>query len=112
MLVGMGSPVVTIPLAAAALREVDVLGSFRYANTYREALQLLAHTNPDGGVLPDMRCLITHRFPLVDAKSAFELVQRGMDEKGALVLKVMVNNAASEASEGLEDEESLSSDDD
>ncbi len=38
----MGSQNVLIPISNAATREVDILGSFRYADTYKEALQLLA----------------------------------------------------------------------
>ena len=39
MLVGMGHPIQTLPLAAAALREVDIVGVFRYANTYAESIE-------------------------------------------------------------------------
>lgn len=41
MLVGMGSSTVTLPLSAAALREVDIMGSFRYAGTWGTAIELL-----------------------------------------------------------------------
>ncbi|KAF7426259.1 hypothetical protein PC9H_008627 [Pleurotus ostreatus] len=41
LLVGMGTRNITLPLSAAALREVDILGSFRYAHTYAEVLRLL-----------------------------------------------------------------------
>ncbi|KAI9875345.1 MAG: hypothetical protein M1830_008591, partial [Pleopsidium flavum] len=34
MLIGMGTPIQTLPISAAALREVDLMGVFRYANTY------------------------------------------------------------------------------
>ena len=85
MLIGMGSPTVTLPLGAAATREVDIHGSFRYAHTYPTALQLLA-----SGRLPNIEKIITHRFPLKDAARAFELLQRGRDDEGNMVLKVMV----------------------
>ena len=85
MLIGMGTSNTTLPLSAAATREVDILGSFRYANTYPEALQLLS-----SGELKGVEKLMTHRYKLEDAKEAFELMRRGRDEKGGLVIKVMV----------------------
>ncbi|KAL5498943.1 hypothetical protein ACEPAH_1461 [Sanghuangporus vaninii] len=90
MLIGMGTSNITLPLSAAATREVDILGSFRYANTYPEALQLLS-----SGELRGIEKLITHRYRLEDAKEAFELMRRGRDEKGGLVIKVMVGGSGS-----------------
>ncbi|PIL23139.1 hypothetical protein GSI_14448 [Ganoderma sinense ZZ0214-1] len=87
MLVGMGSRNVTLPLSAAATREVDIHGSFRYAHTYPTALQLLS-----SGKLPNIEKLITHRFELKDTARAFELLSRGRDEEGNPVLKVMVGS--------------------
>ncbi|KAJ3550409.1 hypothetical protein NMY22_g502 [Coprinellus aureogranulatus] len=84
MLIGMGSQNPCIPISSAACREVDILGSFRYCNTYPEALDLLA-----SGKL-DVDCLVTHRYPLKDAKKAFEVMGRGVDDKGIMVMKVMV----------------------
>lgn len=85
MLVGMGSRNVTLPLSAAATREVDIHGSFRYAHTYPTALALLA-----SGKLPNIERIITHRFALEDTARAFELLARGRDDEGRMVLKVMV----------------------
>lgn len=85
MLIGMGSRNVLLPLSAAATREVDVQGCFRYANTYPGALALLA-----SGKLENIEKLITHRFPLKDAAAAFDLLSRGKDEDGNMVLKVIV----------------------
>jgi L-iditol 2-dehydrogenase len=87
MLIGMGTRNTMFPLSAAALREVDVLGSFRYANTYPEALSLLG-----SGRLQNVEKLISHRFPLSEAQKAFELMMRGQDEHGNMVLKVMVES--------------------
>ncbi|CDO71113.1 hypothetical protein BN946_scf184844.g117 [Trametes cinnabarina] len=87
MLVGMGSRNVTLPLSAAATREVDILGSFRYAHTYPTALALLA-----SGKLPNIEKIITHRFALKDTSRAFELLARGRDDEGNMVLKVMVGS--------------------
>ncbi|KAK0220110.1 GroES-like protein [Armillaria fumosa] len=87
LLIGMGTPNALIPISNAATREVDIIGSFRYADTYKEALQLLA-----GGTLPPITDLITHRVPFnPDAvKGAFEAMAKGRDEKGRLVIKVIV----------------------
>lgn len=85
MLVGMGARNVTLPLSTAATREVDIHGSFRYANTYPTALALLA-----SGKLPNIESIITHRFPLAESARAFDLLAKGRDEDGRMVLKVMV----------------------
>ena len=85
MLVGMGSRNVMLPLSAAALREVDIQGSFRYANTYPTAIQLLS-----SGRLKGIEKLITHRFNLSETSRAFELMARGKDEDGNMVLKIMI----------------------
>ena len=87
MLIGMGTRNTMFPLSSAALREVDIHGSFRYANTYPEALALLG-----SGKLENVEKLITHRFPLSEAKNAFDLMMRGQDENGNMVLKVMVDS--------------------
>ena len=86
MLVGMGSRNITIPISAAATREVDILGSFRYANTYPTALALLS-----SGSLPNIEKLITHRFSLEQTAEAFELLAKGFDSEGRVALKVMVD---------------------
>ncbi|KAF7344410.1 Sorbitol dehydrogenase [Mycena sanguinolenta] len=85
MLIGMGSRNVMLPLSTAALREVDIQGSFRYANTYPAALALLA-----SGKLKNVDALITHRFSLAQTAQAFSLLARGKDEAGKMVLKVMI----------------------
>jgi L-iditol 2-dehydrogenase len=56
VLVGMGAPEMKLRLTAAAAREVDILGSFRYANTYPLCIQLISSKRV--AVSP----LITHRF--------------------------------------------------
>ncbi|KAI6098379.1 GroES-like protein [Pisolithus croceorrhizus] len=72
MLVGMGSRNVMLPISAAALREVDIQGSFRYANTYPKALSLLA-----SGKLQNIEKLVTHRLRLHETARAFDLLARG-----------------------------------
>lgn len=87
MLVGMGTRNIMLPLSTAALREVDIQGSFRYANTYTDALSLLA-----SGGLQGISKLVTHRLNLEDTAHAFELLARGKDEDGNMVIKVMINS--------------------
>ncbi|TFK21614.1 NADP(H)-dependent ketose reductase [Coprinopsis marcescibilis] len=90
MLIGMGSRNVLLPLSAAACREVDIHGCFRYCNTYPAALELLA-----SGKLQNIDRIVTHRFPLEESQRAFELMMKGRDEHGRLVIKVMVDSAPS-----------------
>lgn len=88
MIIGMGNPVQTLPISAASLREVDLVGVFRYANAYPEVIQLLAAEDKS---LPDVGKLITQRFRGLDSiPAAFDTAARVRDEKGDLVLKVMV----------------------
>lgn len=87
MLIGMGTRNVMLPLSTAALREVDIQGSFRYANAYPAALELLA-----SGKLKNIDKLVTHRFSLKDTKRAFDLLARGQDEEGKMILKIMISS--------------------
>ena len=89
MLIGMGNPIQTLPISAAALREIDLVGVFRYANTYSRVIELLASRNPK---LPDFTRLITQRFAgLENIPKAFDMAARVKDDEGNLVLKVMVD---------------------
>ena len=89
IMVGMGTPIQTVPLSAAHLREVDILGIFRYANTYQTGIRLLA--GKGSMKLPSLDDMVTHRFKgLGAAKKAFELAGRTADDDGKLVLKVVI----------------------
>jgi L-iditol 2-dehydrogenase len=89
IMVGMGTPIQTIPLSAAHLREVDILGIFRYANTYQTGIRLLEGKGSMN--LPSLDDMVTHRFKgLGAAKMAFELAGRTADDDGKLVLKVVI----------------------
>lgn len=99
IMVGMGTPVQTLPMSVAHLREIDILGIFRYANTYATGIRLLcarermakAGVVAGGWVLPCLDEMVTHRFKgLENADRAFELASRTVDAEGRLVLKVVI----------------------
>nr|XP_043632389.1 L-idonate 5-dehydrogenase-like [Erigeron canadensis] len=81
-LVGLGRSQMTIPLVAAAAREVDVIGIFRYRNTWPLCIELLK----TGKI--DVKPLITHRYKFTqeDVEKAFETSARGGN-----AIKVMFN---------------------
>jgi L-iditol 2-dehydrogenase len=88
VLVGMGSePDSRLPVAKMQAREIELVGTFRYANTYPAAIALAAagRVELDG--------LVDARFPLEDADRAL----RANREDPAL-LKVMVDVAKREES--------------
>jgi Threonine dehydrogenase and related Zn-dependent dehydrogenases len=100
VMVGMGTPIQTLPLSVAHLREIDIIGIFRYANTYATGIKLLSAAREQrkratvgcaGYVLPDLDQMVTHRFKgLENADKAFELASRTSDNEGNLVLKVVI----------------------
>lgn len=100
IMVGMGTPIQTLPMSVAHLREVDILGIFRYANTYATGIRMLCASKQGGGPgkgargaqgLPSLDNMVTHRFKgLHNARDAFELAGRTVDDEGRLVLKVVI----------------------
>ncbi|KAF9530178.1 chaperonin 10-like protein [Crepidotus variabilis] len=94
-LIGMGARNMMMPVSQAATREVDLVGVFRYAGCYGDALRVLGSAEVVGlaGTVGEMVLkLVTHRFGLEDTKKAFELLRKGEDEDGGLVLKVMIGS--------------------
>lgn len=88
ILIGMGHPIQTLPISAAALREVDLVGSFRYANTYRTGIEILSKSGQD---YPQFVKMITQRFNGFESlDSAFQMAGKTKDENGNLVIKVVV----------------------
>ncbi|XP_030934920.1 sorbitol dehydrogenase-like [Quercus lobata] len=81
-LVGMGHSEMTVPLTPAAAREVDVVGIFRYKNTWPLCLEFIS----SGKI--DMKPLITHRFGFSqkEVEEAFET-----SAGGGNAIKVMFN---------------------
>ena len=81
VLVGLPpEPMVSLDIVAAASREVDIRGQFRYANCYPTALALLAN----GKVNLDK--MITQRFGLAQTQAALEFA----DTQKKRCLKVMI----------------------
>uniref|UniRef100_UPI00358EF755 sorbitol dehydrogenase n=1 Tax=Myxine glutinosa TaxID=7769 RepID=UPI00358EF755 len=76
VLVGLGSPMVNIPILNASIREVDIKGIFRYCNTWPMAISMLV-----SGRLNVLRSLVTHRFSLEDSLQAFETAHQGLGIK-------------------------------
>ena len=64
--IGVGKPEMKIPFMRLSTQEIDLQFQYRYANTWPRAIRLV-----ESGVL-DMKRLVTHRFSLEDAVSAFE----------------------------------------
>ncbi|KAL8801827.1 MAG: hypothetical protein Q9223_006843 [Gallowayella weberi] len=64
--IGVGKPDMQIPFMRLSTQEIDLQFQYRYANTWPRAIRLV-----QSGVL-DMKRLVTHRFDLEDAVSAFE----------------------------------------
>ncbi|WWC86864.1 uncharacterized protein L201_001743 [Kwoniella dendrophila CBS 6074] len=85
--VGMGTKVLSLPCGPSLLSEVDLIGVFRYANTYPDALSLLA-----SGKLGNVGSMASHYYDLKDAQNAFEDLKRGKDQNGKTVIKPMVGN--------------------
>ncbi|KAK5778023.1 hypothetical protein PVK06_045990 [Gossypium arboreum] len=80
--VGVHAITMTVPLTPAAAREVDIIGIFRYKNTWPLCIELLR----SGKI--DVKPLITHRFGFSqkEVEEAFETSARGGD-----AIKVMFN---------------------
>ena len=87
----MGTPIQTLPLSAAALREVDLVGVWRYANCYPDGIEIIQQAGKAG--VPDIRKLITHRFHGLDQSlEAFDMAAKTCDSSGNLVIKVVIEN--------------------
>ncbi|KAK8628032.1 hypothetical protein V6N13_063744 [Hibiscus sabdariffa] len=81
-LIGLARTELTVPLTSAAVREIDVVGIFRYRNTWPLCIELLS----TGKI--DVKPLITHRF---------QFSQKGIEDAfqtsagGGNAIKVMFN---------------------
>ncbi|KAF4551116.1 Sorbitol dehydrogenase-like protein [Elsinoe fawcettii] len=68
VLVGMGAAKQSIEVGVAAVREVDLVAVWRYANTFSTAIALLT----SGQV--DVKAFVTHTYDLTEAAKALETV--------------------------------------
>lgn len=99
----MGTPNHTLPISEAFSREIDLVPTWRYANTYPRAIEIAtAAVNgiPIKGIkIPNISKLITHRFEGVESvPHAFETAGKTMDGDGSLVVKTVVNFGKKEGS--------------
>ena len=69
--VGMGSMRVDVPLSASLMKELDILGSSKYGNTYELGIKLMS-----SGQIDTLK-VITHRFPLKQFNDAFVQMTTG-----------------------------------
>jgi len=84
VIVGMGQDNMTLPMSTVGVRELDVLGCFRYANTYPLCLSLFEAKKIN------VEPLITHRlgFSAEDVAKGFDTALRSAETKA---IKVMFN---------------------
>ncbi|MBE3000438.1 NAD(P)-dependent alcohol dehydrogenase [Nocardiopsis sp. HNM0947] len=79
VLVGMGGQEMTLPVSHVQNREIEVTGTFRYANTWPAAIGLAA----SGAV--DLDALVTHRFGLAQVVEALTVGRRDPEALKAVV---------------------------
>ncbi|KAK2076783.1 hypothetical protein QBZ16_005009 [Prototheca wickerhamii] len=84
VLVGMGQTEMSLPLGSASIREVDILGCFRYRNTYPTCIELISSGRVNLGPM------ITHRFGFSkeEVLQGFETASRPNETHA---IKVMFN---------------------
>ncbi|KAI1290162.1 Sorbitol dehydrogenase [Halotydeus destructor] len=68
-LVGLGKPLIQVPIAQCSLKEIDLLGVCRFRNCFPMAVKMLSTL--------DLAPIVTHTFKLEDVFSAFATMERG-----------------------------------
>lgn len=87
--IGMGNPEPQIPITRMMVREVSLVGSFRYcAGDYDKSIALAS----TGKI--DVERLVTHRYQFKDADKAFDTTARGKGEDGKACIKVQICQGA------------------
>ncbi|KAH8834067.1 GroES-like protein, partial [Flagelloscypha sp. PMI_526] len=84
-LVGMGTSSMQVPMMVAIAREVDIVGVMRSCNDYPKALSMLG-----AGRFPGLENIVTAKLPLEKTVEAFEMLLKGKDERGVMMVKIMV----------------------
>lgn len=79
VLIGMGTDAVSLDVPLVQNRELVITGTFRYANTYPLALDLIASR------AVDVEPVITHRFGLSETEAALTLARRVPESLKAVV---------------------------
>ncbi|KAI3623518.1 hypothetical protein CBS14141_003779 [Malassezia furfur] len=88
-IIGMGNPEPQIPITRMMVREVSLVGSFRYcAGDYDKSIALAS----TGKI--DVERLVTHRYLFKDADKAFDTTARGKGEDGKACIKVQICQGA------------------
>ncbi|ANB12380.1 D-xylulose reductase XYL2 [Sugiyamaella lignohabitans] len=84
--VGMGTPIQTLHLGPALIKEINMIGVFRYANNYAAGVKLL-----EAGAIPAIDKIITHKVKgLENVTEAFDIASKPQDSDGNLVIKVAI----------------------
>ncbi|RUS91792.1 hypothetical protein EGW08_000363 [Elysia chlorotica] len=82
LMLGFGDMAMNVHLGMAAVREIDVIGSFANLHNYPECIRLVS----EGKI--DVRSAITHRLPLENVMEGINLVRSGES------VKVVINCGA------------------
>lgn len=90
--VGMGAKDVLIPLWRINIKEIELVGTFRYgAICYPLAIELAS----SGRI--DVTKLVTHRYAFTDSLKAFDAVANGKGEDGKATIKVQISQGQAKA---------------
>lgn len=70
-LIGLGATQVNVPLSTASLKELELIGSSKYRNTFQLSLKMMATKQIDPSLI------ISHKMKLVQLPEAFEMLSKG-----------------------------------
>jgi L-iditol 2-dehydrogenase len=78
--IGMGTDFINFNISKITIDEIEISGIFRYANTYKKAIEIITRNKID------FKNLISKKFSLDDVKEALEYSGKNLD-----CIKVIVN---------------------